>query len=237
MSSQRQSPGNGWTGRLCDCLKLAPSLGWLVMSVFAFPAYLAMGWYTPTILSVLSSALALGFAYEILTYHRRYKYVVAGEYLLGWEKKKTEYPTVKIALISSLLALLVLFTVLLLYTFYAYIQPCDARYNKDGSNTTTSCPVKLRAAPCNGRCEGCETDPDCKEWTSYMMEHEWLTNMCPPPKDSYVGDATFSCAADGYWMLCTCLIGALWLVSVVITAQRVANATPMGMDRISVLAV
>ena len=129
MSSQRQSPGNGWTGRLCDCLKLAPSLGWLVMSVFAFPAYLvrppsssrsqstctswqpivklvglklpapvtcararcsepqAMGWYTPTILSVLSSALALGFAYEILTYHRRYKYVVAGEYLLGWEKK------------------------------------------------------------------------------------------------------------------------------------------------------
>jgi hypothetical protein len=36
-----------------------------------------------------------------------------------------------------------------------------------------------------------------------------------------VGDATFSCAADGYWMLCTCFTAAMWLVAAIVTAQRV----------------
>ena len=28
---------------------------------------------------------------------------------------------------------------------------------------------------------------------------ESMTKICPPPNDDYVGNATFSCAADGYW--------------------------------------
>ena len=70
---------------------------------------------------------------------------------------------------------------------------------------------------------GCVEDPDCKAWTAFMMEQESMTKICPPPKDSYEGDATFSCAADGYWMVCTCFIAAMWLVAVLYTARRCAT--------------
>jgi hypothetical protein len=64
---------------LLDCVKLLPSAGWAIMSVVAFPAYFGMGWYTPAILSVVSTLLSAGFAYEVVTYQRRFKYVVAGK--------------------------------------------------------------------------------------------------------------------------------------------------------------
>lgn len=53
--------------------------------------------------------------------------------------------------------------------------------------------------------------------------------MCPPPKDEYSGDATFSCAADGYWMVCTCFIAALWLVAVLYTGRRVKTERSQSM--------
>ena len=185
-------------GRTLDVLKLLPSLCWGVMSFFAFPAYLSMGWYTPVVLSVLSTLLSIGFAYECIMYHRRFKYVVAGEYLLGWDQTQPDYPVAKIAAVSLILLLAIVATIVLLNTYYSYIEPCDARYNKDGSNATDDCPANLRAAPCNGLCEGCVDDPDCKAWTEFLMAQEGMTNICPPPNDDYEGNATFSCAADGY---------------------------------------
>jgi hypothetical protein len=56
------------------------------------------------------------------------------------------------------------------------------------------------------------------------MAQERMTKICPPPKDEYKGDATFSCAADGWWMVCTNFIATLWLVAVVYTARRCALA-------------
>ena len=185
-------------GRTLDVLKLLPSLCWGVMSFFAFPAYLSMGWYTPVVLSVLSTLLSIGFAYECIMYHRRFKYVVAGEYLLGWDQTQPDYPVAKIAAVSLILLLAIVATIVLLHTYYSYIEPCDARYNKDGSNSTDGCPDNLKPAPCNGRCEGCVDDPDCKAWTEFLMAQEGMTKICPPPNDHYEGDATFSCAADGY---------------------------------------
>lgn len=73
-----QGKANVYGAAMCDCCKLLPSVGWGIMSMFAFPAYFGMGWYTPAILSVVSTLLSAGFAYEVLTYHRRFKYVVAG---------------------------------------------------------------------------------------------------------------------------------------------------------------
>ena len=82
------------------------------------------------------------------------------------------------------------------------------------------------AAPKSARCScrGCAEDPDCKKWTEHLMAQERVTKICPPPKDEYKGDATFSCAADGWWMVCTNFIAALWLVAVVYTARRCALA-------------
>ena len=47
-----------------------------------------------------------------------------------------------------------------------------------------------------------------------------MTKICPLPKDDYKGDATFSCEADGYWMICTCVINALWLTAILFSSWR-----------------
>ena len=62
---------NIWLGRICDLLKLFPSLLWGAMSVMAFPAYFGMGWYMPAFLSVVSTGLAVAFAYEVIMFHSR----------------------------------------------------------------------------------------------------------------------------------------------------------------------
>ena len=51
---------------------------------------------------------------------------------------------------------------------------------------------------------------------------EGMAKICPLPKDNYMykGDAMFSCEADGYWMLCTCFINALWLTAVLFSSWR-----------------
>jgi hypothetical protein len=82
MSSEPQGTANVRAFKLLDVVKLLPSVAWALMSAVAFPAYAGMGWYTPAILAVVSTLLSAGFAYEILTYHRRFKYVVAGMSLL-----------------------------------------------------------------------------------------------------------------------------------------------------------
>ena len=82
MSSEPQGTANVRAFKLLDVVKLLPSVGWALMSAVAFPAYAGMGWYTPAILAVVSTSLSAGFAYEVLTYHRRFKYVVAGMSLL-----------------------------------------------------------------------------------------------------------------------------------------------------------
>ena len=103
--------------------------------------------------------------------------------LLGWDQTQPDYPVAKIAAVSLILLLAIVATIVLLNTYYSYIEPCDARYNKDGSNATDDCPANLRAAPCNGLCEGCVDDPDCKAWTEFLMAQEGMTNICPPPND------------------------------------------------------
>ena len=74
-----------------------------------------------------------------------------------------------------------------------------------------------------------------------MMEQESIISICPPPKDEYEGDATFSCAADGYWMLCTVFIVLLWIGSLVMTARRVgqtrADSANPGLDPQSIVPV
>ena len=122
-------------GRCIDVAKLLPSLCWGVMSVFAFPAYASMGWYTPTVLSVVSTGIACAFGYEVVMYHRRFKFVVAGEYLLGWNQVKSDYPRTKLAVAGFFFASCTVLTVLLLHTYYTYIKPCDARYNPGWVNS------------------------------------------------------------------------------------------------------
>ena len=200
-------------GRALDCAKLAPSLCWGIMSAFAAPAYGAMGWYTSSVVSIVSTGIAIAFGYEVIMYHRRFKYVVAGEYLLGWDQVKGDYSKIKLAVATFFLVGFTVLTILLLHTWYSYIEPCDARYN-DGwvpskkvggtwvpghaiDNSTSGCPSNLHPAPCDGACEQCPEDPDCRKWTTFMMDQESMISICGPAKAEYEGViADYMCLAD-----------------------------------------
>ena len=44
---------------------------------------------------------------------------------------------------------------------------------------------------------------DCAAWTAMVEDKHSSVMLCPPAKASYEGDVTFSCLADGFWMLVT----------------------------------
>ena len=67
--------------------------------------------------------------------------------------------------------------------------------------------------PCDGECEDCEEDRNCKAWVRGVEKKHDVVAICPPTKGSAKTDATFSCLADGWWMLVTSLIGGVWLVA------------------------
>ena len=49
-----------------------------------------------------------------------------------------------------------------------------------------------------------------------VEEKHSATSICPPAHKDYVGDVTFSCLADGFWMLVTSLVGLIWLAATVV---------------------
>ena len=79
----------------CDFLKLLPSVGWGLMCLVAIPSYASRGWYWPVLVAIISTAMCAAFAYEILMYHRRFQYVLGGEYLLGWSERQADLPKVR----------------------------------------------------------------------------------------------------------------------------------------------
>ena len=70
-----------------------------------------------------------------------------------------------------------------------------------------------RDQPCDGECEDCVEDRNCKAWVRGVEKKHDIVAICPPTKGSAKTDATFSCLADGWWMLVTSLIGGVWLVA------------------------
>ena len=48
-----------------------------------------------------------------------------------------------------------------------------------------------------------------------MEKEHPITNICPPTKASADTDATFSCKADGFWMIVTAVITMGWLCAMI----------------------
>ena len=58
-----------------------------------------------------------------------------------------------------------------------------------------------------------------------MEKEHPITNICPPTKESADTDATFSCKADGFWMIVTAVItmGWLWAMFLAYESRRERN--------------
>ena len=55
-----------------------------------------------------------------------------------------------------------------------------------------------------------------------------VTAICPPTKGSADTDATFSCLADGYWMMVTSFMGLLWVGAAYCVLRRSRRAEEDG---------
>ena len=177
-----------------DLVKLAPSTGWLIMCCFAIPSYSAIGWVTPVVCAVFSSILAICATYDIFLFLSPTVYT-----LIGGDDAKTNLTQSrakwKAAVASLFFVASALMCVVFLVVAYTVIKPEE------------------RDQPCDGECEDCVEDRNCKAWVRGVEKKHDIVAICPPTKGSAKTDATFSCLADGWWMLVTSLIGGVWLVA------------------------
>lgn len=201
-------------GIFAEVLKLCPTIVWGVVCLISIPAYATVGWATPIVCAVFSVVVSVMATYDIATYltPNMHKYAVI--YGNSSEKIKLSQCTCRQHEVTQVgarnkLIVSAIFTVttaalalLFLVVGYAFIEP-DKIYQ-----------------PCNGTCGNCSVDPFCTNWVrSVQMKHK-ITILCSPAffnttqSNTTSGtDATFSCLADGFWMIVTFFIGIIWFVA------------------------
>lgn len=192
-----------------DVLKFLPTFIWGVVCIVAIPAYSAIGWIAPVICAVFSTIVSLLATFDIarhLTPNIHQYALVANSTLRGRSTCSKSEPApaaarTKVTVAAVLSFITVVFTTVFLCIGYAFIEPEE----------------KLQ--PCGGKCGNCSIDPYCSSWVAAVEEKHRSTVICHPPlfrlnNSSTGSDATFSCLADGYWMMVTsaaCIIWQLFL--------------------------
>lgn len=193
-------------GVLADVGKLLPTTGWLVMCCFAIPSYAAIGWVTPVVCAVFSSILAILATRDIFQHLSPsiHRYV-----LVGAEKRASltvararRKGAVALVFFGASAACVVVF----LAVAYAVIEP------------------ERGDMPCDGECEDCAEDRNCKRWVRAVERDHPVVAICPPARGSAKTDATFSCLADGYWMLVTSFVGLVWVAASYCVVRRARAA-------------
>jgi hypothetical protein len=212
-----------------DVAKLVPSLAWLVVCLVAIPSYARIGWVTPVVCAVYSAIVAILATYDIFMYQSKalHEYVplmTSGDFDTADQEvtqaaetthttnsetieittapshTKWLFTKVVISMISSIIT--VTFTVLFLVVAYAIIDP------------------EKHDIPCDGECENCPEDPNCSQWIADVEKEHPITNICPPARPSADTDATFSCKADGFWMIVTAVVTMGWLCAIFFAYKR-----------------
>ena len=213
------------TSITCDVVKLMPPLTWLVVCIVAIPSYARLGWVTPVVCAVYSAIVSILATYDIFVYqsktlHEYIPLMAAGDSdntsledaeaaesspINTPSQTKWMFTKLVISMISSIIT--VALTILFLVVAFTVIDP--EKHN----------------IPCDGACEGCAEEPNCSQWIADVEKEYPITNICPPTKASADTDATFSCKADGFWMIVTAVItmGWLWAMFLAYESRRERN--------------
>ena len=176
-----------------DLVKLAPTTSWLIMCLVAIPAYAAIGWVTPVVCAVFSSVLGILATRDILQFLAPNVYALVGSLQDEATKLTIARARRRGAVAVVFFAASAACCVIFLCIAYVVIEP------------------EKSDMPCDGECEDCEEDNNCKRWVRGVEEDHSVVAICPPTRRGANTDATFSCLADGYWMLMTSLIGLVWV--------------------------
>ena len=185
-------------------MKLAPTSGWLIMCCFAIPSYAAIGWVAPVVCAVFSSLLAILATRDIFMHLSPsiHKYVLVGKLAEQQDALTVERATRKGAVALAFFCTSAACMVVFLVVAYAVIEP------------------EKSDMPCDGKCEDCEEDRNCKDWVKAVEDDHPIVAICPPTLGSADTDATFSCLADGYWMMVTSLMGLIWVAASFYVVRR-----------------
>lgn len=191
-----------------DFVSLTPAIAWFVTCIAALPYYSALGWAGPIICAIFSAIICLWSVYDILFFKcpafalvvRRFQGQNFDDFsiqereqlMLSSEPLKPRDASIKVMIASAFAVTSIVFTIIFLAVGYGVIK--KEEYHK----------------PCDGECEGCSTDPNCSSWTERVMEKYPIAGICPPARDSADTNVTFSCLADGYWMVVTSIVGVIW---------------------------
>jgi nitrate reductase NapE component len=185
---------------LFDLVAVLPMLIWGVVSVAAVVAYGRMQWLAPISCAVYSSVLCAIATIQLWrrTHLRAAIYIVID---------RPGSPRSTPALCRPCRTPNILAIVSMLVSF-AWGVMCLV------VNSTAIAPAKaLESYPCNGECGGCTADPFCHAWAANLTATSPMVNICPPARGHVSDDsnATFSCLADGAWMLLTAVLTLFWL--------------------------
>ena len=222
--------------KLFDLLKILPSVGWFIMCMFAIPSYSAISWKMPVICAILSSIISIIATYDIFRFHRRYKYLVFGSVK---EQEKTKFAEIKLCFGFTFALTSFCLCIAFLSVGYAIPPPIIAQ---DGchygnfrrpavgykDNVCATCAAKsrgttdaklcltLRPSNCNSTCT------EIRDAYVNLIETKYPSagHLCPAPPDSANTFVSFSCLADGFWMLVTSLITLFWVISLVVLRKR-----------------
>lgn len=223
-------------GKAIDVFKVLPSVGWLIMCLFAIPSYSAIGWKMPVVCAILSSIISVIATYDICRFHRRYKYLVFGTEIQDLEK--TKFAEIKLCFGCTFALTSLCLCIAFLAVGYSIPPPVIA---KDGchygnfrrpatgyeDNVCATCAAESRGTDvklcvvvqpnnCNLTCT------EIRDLYVLTIEKEYppAGRLCPAPPDSANTFVSFSCLADGFWMMVTSLITFFWVSSLVVLRKR-----------------
>ena len=230
-SSMSASP---WAQRAVDLLKALPAVVWLGVCIAAIPSYASIAWKMPIVCAILSSCVSIAATYDIVRFQRRYKYLLFGDpTALG----RSRWAEVKLAVGCLVAAVCLGLCIAFLTVGYSIPRPAEA---KDG------CGYGNFRSQVRGVCGTCAADSrgtgaqlcltnipagcnaTCAEIRDAYVAavgatHPQAAGFCPPPPHTVNTFVSFSCLADGYWMLVTSVVSLIWVVSLCALRRRSAS--------------
>ena len=216
---------------LFDLVTIVPFIGWFIMSLYAIPSYAREGWMAPIVLAIGSSILSLVATREFwLRSHvvrSKMLYVVLNETQAKERAEKTNAAQKTKGLVAAFFTVLCLvWTILFLAAEYGSVNPAE--------QAGMPCGCELWKARNNGTdhcCHLCDADPLCLNWAAALKQSSPLVGICSPSTSAAdlpttEKNATFSCAADGFWMLVTTFFALFWFV--IVRCRSPVKTSPTG---------
>lgn len=197
----------GWGSVLCDIIVVAPFFVWAIVSLSAIPSYAALQWFAPVACAVVTIVMGAVATFRLF----KKLHTVQAVYMVQMDEGVNEGAKKKSACrtwccrydtwLAIFCALVSVVWAILCFATQAQISRIA------GANR--------ELMPCGGECSSCTTDPHCTRWSAYVLLAVPLSNICPPAVHSpgSTSDVTFSCAADGGWMVVTAAFCVFWMLA------------------------